>query len=826
MKKSHLKNIISEEIRVAILSEDYFSPRTAVLKGPPTGDYEEKEEYDVGDMVVSLISTTPVPVKGTGKIISKRYKQWSDWKEPYYKIAFGTRPPVERSTILGLAKSVNEGRTTNIDKRRAKSALKQIEQGFRDDKMGKFDAKVYAKKGDDEIELKKLSDLNKYSSGYTYHLKESVNEESDNRSHIILRVEPRNYENMIGKLQDMNINHNRVSDTIIKVYTDPTSGWHGNSKAQYKLMHDVWVDKFVVKDSVNEGKETVDSYIKKWNDKMKGSSRSTAKDWVEGIKGISKEDKESILKGIKGSVNEVTGYEEMRDLDKEVGDRKVNRILNGERDPLSGKIFDGVYFADMQKGDVTNPLDVDFTDGSNTRYYGYDVLEILKAFQIIGESVNERIDYDEALTLRGMKAELEAEKKQLFIDMEQEAEPEGGPIADRYGNELNKIEDRIYKIQRQLEDYDMNESVNEAFKNGDKIVVDIQGTTHAKQSLASYYNKKKGTVNRTQGNDVFVNLGGKRTNVKLDKGDLRLAESINEVSEFKKGQAVTYVDNNGKTKDGYILKKVSKTFKTRGVAKKSIQYLIGADKDKDPRHGYFDSISPDNIKLSVNEDFFSRQRKRREDPDNYSSAFYQWDDVDVETRRGWFETIYGATEKEQRFANIGDIEKHIKQPNTNLLDKKIRIDLDKLKLKKVGGRWVDDIDEGLVNETHVGDLMKKKRELEDRETKLEVKYNNDRSKENKEALHNIRGKLIDIQDSLDEIGDVNEKKLTSAEKDKKEDIIMAIKKQKGGKDKLKPSDYAIATQKAKKLAESTAKSAKNREKIAKFIKNTLINESR
>ena len=45
--------------------------------------------------------------------------------------------------------------------------------------------------------------------------------------------------------------------------------------------------------------------------------------------------------------------------------------------------------------------------------------------------------------------------------MEQEAEPEGGPIADRYGNELNKLEDRLEKINKQLRDYDMNESLNE-----------------------------------------------------------------------------------------------------------------------------------------------------------------------------------------------------------------------------------------------------------------------------------------------------------------------------------------------------------------------------
>ena len=75
----------------------------------------------------------------------------------------------------------------------------------------------------------------------------------------------------------------------------------------------------------------------------------------------------------------------------------------------------------------------------------------------LGYTMNERIDYDEALTLRGMLADLKDRRAQLFRDMEQEAEPEGGPIADRYGDELNKIEDKMYKIQRQLRDYDMNE---------------------------------------------------------------------------------------------------------------------------------------------------------------------------------------------------------------------------------------------------------------------------------------------------------------------------------------------------------------------------------
>ena len=73
--------------------------------------------------------------------------------------------------------------------------------------------------------------------------------------------------------------------------------------------------------------------------------------------------------------------------------------------------------------------------------------------------LNEAIDYDEALTLRGMLADLEKEREQLFRDMENDpsVEPEGGPVADEYGNRLNKIEDRIYKISKQLRDYDMNE---------------------------------------------------------------------------------------------------------------------------------------------------------------------------------------------------------------------------------------------------------------------------------------------------------------------------------------------------------------------------------
>ena len=77
----------------------------------------------------------------------------------------------------------------------------------------------------------------------------------------------------------------------------------------------------------------------------------------------------------------------------------------------------------------------------------------------LGYTMNERIDYDEALTLRGMLADYEKEREQIFRDMENDPsiEPEGGPVADDYGDRLNKLEDKIYKVRKQLYDYDVNE---------------------------------------------------------------------------------------------------------------------------------------------------------------------------------------------------------------------------------------------------------------------------------------------------------------------------------------------------------------------------------
>ena len=44
---------------------------------------------------------------------------------------------------------------------------------------------------------------------------------------------------------------------------------------------------------------------------------------------------------------------------------------------------------------------------------------------------------------REIVRKLKIKRAQVMSDMEQEAEPEGGKIADRYGKELNKIDNDI-----------------------------------------------------------------------------------------------------------------------------------------------------------------------------------------------------------------------------------------------------------------------------------------------------------------------------------------------------------------------------------------------
>ena len=79
-------------------------------------------------------------------------------------------------------------------------------------------------------------------------------------------------------------------------------------------------------------------------------------------------------------------------------------------------------------------------------------------------------------------ATLKKARKQLMRDMEQEAEPEGGPIANEYGSKLNRIDKAIAKLEGRKEmDYDT--AVGKVDEN--KIL------KQAKLSSAEYQKVKK-----------------------------------------------------------------------------------------------------------------------------------------------------------------------------------------------------------------------------------------------------------------------------------------------------------------------------------------------
>jgi hypothetical protein len=180
------------------------------------------------------------------------------------------------------------------------------------------------------------------------------------------------------------------------------------------------------------------------------------------------------------------------------------------------------------------------------------------------------IDYDEALTLRGIKAEIEAEIDQLFRDMEQEAEPEGGPIADRYGDELNKLEDKLYKIQKQLRDYDMNEATRQ-----DLGMVSSISKSRAKAHLKNPSN---------DGSKVYgLDSDGKRVELKdlndVDKfkkfeidADLKEVVDNRKKKEFKVGDKVTYLGHPGE------ITKVNKEM--TGATTYNVSYDKGTGKTK------------------------------------------------------------------------------------------------------------------------------------------------------------------------------------------------------------------------------------------------------
>ena len=57
----------------------------------------------------------------------------------------------------------------------------------------------------------------------------------------------------------------------------------------------------------------------------------------------------------------------------------------------------------------------------------------------------------EAMDIEQEMMDTNAEIQQLYSEMEQEAEPTGGPISDRYGTDIEALEDRHKDLRAQFD---------------------------------------------------------------------------------------------------------------------------------------------------------------------------------------------------------------------------------------------------------------------------------------------------------------------------------------------------------------------------------------
>ena len=127
----------------------------------------------------------------------------------------------------------------------------------------------------------------------------------------------------------------------------------------------------------------------------------------------------------------------------------------------------------------------------------------------------------------GIQDELEDlldRRDQLMIDMEQEAEPEGGPIADRYGAELEDLEIRIIDIKDELGQLELFESVNEGLS--------LETAAKAEKIKSTMIGKNRDKLFKAYGKDAEKVAHGRAIN--QAKKAAEKEESVNEDHDCEK----------------------------------------------------------------------------------------------------------------------------------------------------------------------------------------------------------------------------------------------------------------------------------------------------
>jgi hypothetical protein len=362
-----------------------------------------------------------------------------------------------RQAALKLSKKIKEN--SIVSKSRAKSSLKQIEKGKRDDGMGKFDAKVFAKKDGKEIELKTLSDLellDKYSTDYEYILKEA-----QIPSNIAEFAKRKGISSLVRKVAGW---AERVG---ARIAGGTAIGYNYNTLVldlNYNQQGEI---------RINTEDETITLYG----------------EYVYSFPKFKEVYEEENNKIELDETKEI--YDIMRNNTlKEHFKRFINTSLEIPIRESKGEI------------DINDPMLIKF------RAAKYDREKLASQPQSPSPKQTKTINPDYKAVKNASKINfLQNEKDQLLRDMEQEAEPEGGPIANKYGTLLNRIDKAIAKLKGQNENNPYKASMmNESEDNWNAI-----------------------DVSRKAEKEISNNEWNSRTTKKLD-----ILKALNKVGKFKK----------------------------------------------------------------------------------------------------------------------------------------------------------------------------------------------------------------------------------------------------------------------------------------------------
>ena len=119
-----------------------------------------------------------------------------------------------------------------------------------------------------------------------------------------------------------------------------------------------------------------------------------------------------------------------------------------------GNVYLWVMFNDLAK-DYTAPIGGTQSSQFEAMDMNDPVLMKMRAAKSANKKADKEIDNIKRMNPKSDRKSLDMikqigmlrkEREQLMRDMEQEAEPEGGPIADMYGTKLNRIDNKIAKL--------------------------------------------------------------------------------------------------------------------------------------------------------------------------------------------------------------------------------------------------------------------------------------------------------------------------------------------------------------------------------------------